>query len=248
MSSDLCDNISGRHVTYLTDTRRVINEQRYNKFFSDSIRICNQFEKVHPSVSLANRISRLGDRLCRNETISSSKKGREDCSDVSVCNGRQFDFKGFEKVTGGIDFHNLSNFNTKHQSVSFSRYKYRPWGKYDQRICHYSGPSGQRGAVMVDNQHENLPWKISLNITLRPNHIFRCIEEGLGCFMPWGFHEGLWSLVEKFWHTNVLELKAVRLAFLSFTELIKLSSIHLQIDNMAPLSYLPAMGGIQNKL
>ena len=71
---------------------------------------------------------------------------------------------------------------------------------------------------MVDNQHENLPWKISLNITLRPNHIFRCIEEGLGCFMPWGFHEGLWSLVEKFWHTNVLELKAVRLAFLSFTD------------------------------
>ena len=30
-----CDNISGRHVTYVTDTRRVINEQRYNNFSSD---------------------------------------------------------------------------------------------------------------------------------------------------------------------------------------------------------------------
>ena len=41
-ASDSCDNISGRHVT---DTRRVINEQRYNEFSSDSIGICNQFEK-----------------------------------------------------------------------------------------------------------------------------------------------------------------------------------------------------------
>ena len=32
-ASDPCDNISGRHVTCVTDTRRVIDEQRYNKFF-----------------------------------------------------------------------------------------------------------------------------------------------------------------------------------------------------------------------
>ena len=42
-ASDLCDNKSGRHVTNVTDTRGVINEQRYNNFSSDSIGICNQF-------------------------------------------------------------------------------------------------------------------------------------------------------------------------------------------------------------
>ena len=31
-ASDLYDNISGRHVTYVKDTRRGINEQRYNNF------------------------------------------------------------------------------------------------------------------------------------------------------------------------------------------------------------------------
>ena len=60
-ASDLCDNIFGRHVTHGTDTRRVINEQRYNNFSSDSIGICNQFEKVYPSASPTNRIFRFGD-------------------------------------------------------------------------------------------------------------------------------------------------------------------------------------------
>ena len=107
-ASDSCNNIFGRHVTHVSDTRRVINEQRYNNFSSYSFGICNQFKKVYPSASPTNRISRLGYRLCRNETISSSKKGGRDCSDVSKCNGRQFDLKGFDKVTGEIDFHNFT--------------------------------------------------------------------------------------------------------------------------------------------
>ena len=60
-ASDSCDNIPGRHVTYVTDARRPINEQRYNNFSFDSVRIYNQFEKVHPIASPTNRISRLGD-------------------------------------------------------------------------------------------------------------------------------------------------------------------------------------------
>ena len=44
-------------------TGRVINKQRHNDFSSNSLRICNQFEKVHPSASLTKRISRLGDSV-----------------------------------------------------------------------------------------------------------------------------------------------------------------------------------------
>ena len=44
-ASDSCDNISGRHVTRATDTRRVINEQRYNNFSSDSIGIVINLKK-----------------------------------------------------------------------------------------------------------------------------------------------------------------------------------------------------------
>ena len=56
--------------------------------------------------------------------------------------------------------------------------------KNDLQICDYSGQAGQRRPVIVENQHENLPWKISLNSTPRVNHIFRCIIEELRCFMP----------------------------------------------------------------
>ena len=72
----------------VTGTRRVINEQRYNSFSSDSIRICNPFEKVDTSASPSNRISWLGERFFRNESLSPSKKGRGDCSDTSKWNGR----------------------------------------------------------------------------------------------------------------------------------------------------------------
>ena len=59
---------------------------------------------------------------------------------------------------------------------------------WDLQICGYSGPTDQRGAVMLHNQHESLQWKISVNRTSRSNHIFRCIEEGLGCFVSRDYH------------------------------------------------------------
>ena len=59
--------ILGRHVTYVTDTRRVIHEQRCNNFSSDSIRTYSisksQFEKVCPSASPTNRISSVGHEM-----------------------------------------------------------------------------------------------------------------------------------------------------------------------------------------
>ena len=54
----------------------------------------------------------------------------------------------------------------------------------------YSEPTGQRGAVMVNNQPANLQWKISVNSTPRSNHTFRCIKEGLGCFVSRDYHKG----------------------------------------------------------
>ena len=44
----------------------------------------------------------LGLEILRNETICSSKKGRGDCLEVVKCNGRQFDFKGFDEAEPAI--------------------------------------------------------------------------------------------------------------------------------------------------
>ena len=60
---------------------------------------------------------------------------------------------------------------------------------------------------------------------------------------------GQWSLQESTLHINVLELKALHLALLTYTKLFQLKAIHVQIDNMtgAALSYLIKIGGTHNK-
>ena len=91
-----------------------------------------------------------------------------------------------DRFCGNETFLPLRNF----RFASFNRCKYRPKKKHDPRICGYSRTAGQRGALMVDNQHENLQWKISVNSTPRSNHIFRCIKEGLVCFVSRDYHRG----------------------------------------------------------
>ena len=54
---------------------------------------------------------------------------------------------------------------------------------------------------------------------------------------------GQWSKEEKLLHINVLELKAVKLALLTFNKRKTLKAVHFQIDNTTALLYLVKMGG-----
>ena len=59
---------------------------------------------------------------------------------------------------------------------------------------------------------------------------------------------GPWSREEQDLDIQMLELKAVQLAILTFTKLIKPKCIHIQMDNTSALCYLAKMGGTQNKM
>ena len=61
-SSNLCDNIPGRHVTFVTNTTRVMRRDSI-VFLQTQLGFCNQFEKFYSIASSANRISRLGERF-----------------------------------------------------------------------------------------------------------------------------------------------------------------------------------------
>ena len=98
---------------------------------------------------------------------------------------------------------------------------------------------------MVDNQHESLQGKISVNSTPRSNHL--ASKKGWSASCQRFTTGGRWSLLEKTWDINVLELEAVRLAILLFIKLKKLNLIHMRIDKVAILSYLLNMGGTQKK-
>ena len=52
-----------------------------------------------------------------------------------------------------------------------------------------------------------------------------------------------WLKEEQLLHINVLELKAVKLALLTFNKQKSLKAVHFQIDNTTALLYLVKMGG-----
>ena len=59
---------------------------------------------------------------------------------------------------------------------------------------------------------------------------------------------GPWSMEERKFHINVLELKAAKLAIMSFTLKERDAiSVHIRMDNMTALSYLMKMGGTKNQ-
>ena len=101
---------------------------------------------------------------------------------------------------------------------------------------------------MVDNQHENLQWKISVNGTPRSNHIFRYIEEGLRCFVSRDYHGGSMifsreSLVHKC--SRISSNEASNSLFYKIQETKINSSTDRQHESS--FSYLLNMAGIQNK-
>ena len=168
--------------------------------------------------------------------------------DVLKCNGRQFDFKGFDKVTGEIDFHNSSSF-TSETSDLFPATDTNTGPEKKNMTC--------ESVITLDQQaKEELSWCIA-NMTIYNGKSLLIVSPDLAIFIDaskkgWGASCQMtttgsrWSSVEKAWHINVLELEAVRLAILSFTKLKKLNSIHLRIDNLTALSYLLNMGGTKN--
>ena len=76
-----------------------------------------------------------------------------------------------------------------------------------------------------------------------------CNERSDASLQGWGAGLptlGPWSTEERKFHKNVLELKATKLAIISFTLKERDAiSVHIRVDSMTTLSYLVKTGGYQ---
>lgn len=73
--------------------------------------------------------------------------------------------------------------------------------------------------------------------------------QGWGAYSKGHRTRGQWSGQEKNHHINILELKAAKLAILSFHRMFpEALSIHVQMDNIVVLTYLKKMGGTRNQV
>ena len=93
---------------------------------------------------------------------------------------------------------------------------------------------------------ENLRLYNGKSLILPPTDL--CISTDVGGGTCQGIlTAGLWSQEERKVHFNILELKAVHLAILTFTKFKIVYRMHVQMDNKVALSLLVKMGGTHNK-
>ena len=122
-------------------------------------------------------------------------------------------------------------------------------------ICYNS--FDEKVTFSMEARKELLWWNKNLTLCKKrslicaPHQIILISDESL---QAWGANcqglatEGPWSLEERKFHTNFLELKAVKLAIMSSTLKKKEAiSIHICMDNMTALSYLKNMGNTKNE-
>ena len=99
--------------------------------------------------------------------------------------------------------------------------------------------------TLVDKEPVTFQWEITTPSTCRHVHDNRCLPGQGGVHLAKANQQGVHGQErnKNYVHINVLELKAIKLALLTFTKFRKINHLHLQIDNMTALSYLLKMGG-----
>ena len=134
-------------------------------------------------------------------------------------------------------------------------YRHLQHQQIQKLICHNSFE--EKVQTSVEARKELLWWKENLtlcngrSLISSPPQIIISSDASL---QGWGASchglttGGPWSMEERKFHINVLELKAAKLAIMSFTLKERDAiSVHIRMDNMAALSYLMKMGGTKNQ-
>ena len=103
-------------------------------------------------------------------------------------------------------------------------------------VCNTSEPRFYSRTAMVVQQPGDLQWQTNCVSNLQKSNTIRCLQEGLVAYYQEVSTGGQWSLQESKLHINVLEVLAIKLAFLTFPKMLDLKSIHFQVENMSALS------------
>ena len=119
---------------------------------------------------------------------------------------------------------------------------------FEMLSCQSTFRQGCKGRTfLVDRKFKALQWKVPYFVSNRLVHINRCINQRVGCTCQGTSTGGPWSQEEQKAHINILELKSVHLAILTFKKFQIVQRIHVQTDTKIALSYLVKMGGTHSK-
>ena len=237
--------LSGRYPINRENIRSNLPVKRFPHFPPSETRLHYKSQKVSFQTSAGNRIFGDAGEFCNNKNISSKREGSKNIRPVS----------GTERKSPSISFRidklvrqdecyitgppSRTALPKVPSTTTDSRVKGKPlFPEYDN-----SKQGESSGSGMMDSEFAPVQWK-EFNSTLsRYGDINRCLNDRMGGTLSGDMHWGQWSSQERDLHINILELKLVKLAILTFTKLKKPSSIYLKMDNIVALSYVAKMGG-----
>ena len=232
---------------YVSNGENSGGESGYHGFPSTEFGVCNQSEKISIGTSSGDRISRTENQLPRLNFMSSPGKGRKDYKPMSNSTRQYTDNSdGPDKSNRAAIFYSKScsprqDANALPAAATNIEFE-------NNKFISFTDYSEQKFTIrnnLVERKPFTLQWETSESVSTRPGHTNRCIQGGLGSIVHRSTG-GSWTNQEKVKHINVLELLAVKLAILTFTKTLKVTLIHLQIDNITALSYLQKMGGTKS--
>ena len=229
-------NLSRRHVNSGSVYSGINSASRHSDLPLATIRLYSQLHKVNFVSSSANRISGINNRFLENGIdIRSRKKIQDKLSMSGYVQFPEHDSDGPNAWEVRVNCSGSSISETS--SASFA--KTTNQSVQGNEILPNKNCFGQQfsGRVtLVDKEPVTFQWEITNPSTCRHVRDNRCLPDRVGCILPRQINTG--SREEQILHINVLELKAIKLALLTFTKFRKIHHLHLQIDNMTALSYL----------
>ena len=237
-------NLSRRHVNSGSVYSGSNSASRHSDLPPATIRLYNQLQKVNFLSSSENRISEINNRFLKNGIDIRSRKNIQD--NLSMSGYVQFsehDSNGPNTSNREVRVNCSGSSTSETSSASFAK---------------TTNQSVQGNQILPNkncfghSQAELLWWIRNLSLfngrtlLLPPADMYMTTDAsqtGWGASCQGQSTGGPWSREEQKLHINVLELKSIKLALLTFTKFRKINHLHLQIDNMTALSYLLKMGG-----
>jgi len=241
------NSVFRRYTPYSFDQRGLNRSQRYTDISSTTVRFYDQSEEISSLTLSTDRIFGSRYRYSNNDVVSPKRKSNkdEDTMCQSIGKGKGFP-KGSDPVSRATI---LSSYRDTSSSSSIQGYtKATDFGVKSERILRVTSDfrqGGQTRTELVDSKLGAIQWP-----QLNTNHSTSksdASKTGWGAACQNRSTGGLWSKEESLEHINFLELKAAKLAILTFVRLLSVTSIHLQMDNTVALAYIAKMGGTKSK-
>ena len=202
-------------------------------------RICNEFKEVSSGTISENRIFRNGHRFNKDGILIASGEACKTNVTILKSSREQRDYHhGPNKVNWETRINCPSNTARTTSSSILATFANPGIKTFEMLSCQSTFRQGCKGRTfLVDRKFKALQWKVPYFASSRLVHINRCINQRVGGATCQGISTGgPWSQEERKAHINILELKAVHLAILTFTKFQIVQRMHVQMDNKIALS------------